>query len=725
MSKITISERMSRVFARSRELALDPPQSTFDYDYQYAIKNTYSTLPTWERIARSMAHAVVSQPIYIEPDDKIVGRVYYRTEKPSEADPDFDIRTVFRKFRIDCAADRPDYRELVPYGLVTYDSPGHIAWNWNDLLTYGTDGIRKRLTTQRVRNSSDPKSLEFYDGVEIMLDALDQWNEKHIAVLDAMGKTEEAEICRRVPKYPARNFREAVQCFFMQFIVIMKENPHGGNSPGRLDYYLWPFLEQDLKNGTYTLEEAQDLAEELFIRIDERLYYSDGWGESVSLGGSHANGTSAVNPLSHIMIKAFMKYDLTHPYLYARIPKNAPEDWLKLCADYVMNGNNRAQLLNDEAIMKALVHNGVSAFDASNYYCGGCMEVGIQGKTSDLLFTGYHNIAKLLELCITGGYSLNDGKQLEYFKCKPLTEQPTFEEFYATVLAEAKRIMWANLRHEDELSEYIETYRPSYLISAMVDDCISRGRNMHGGGAVYHDYGASFIGVPNAIDSLIAIKKAVYEDKICTATELIAAMKANFEGYEALRGALLNLPKFGQDNAEADAMAAKFSEDICGIYAAYKNRFGGNGKPIILTFSWAAPEGAKVGASPDGRKAGMPIAQSMTPQGASMTNGITAAMNSCTSLPYDCFTGGASTMWDLDSSWATEPIVEALFTGFFSQGGHIFQGNVTDVETLREAQKMPERYTHVIVRVGGYSARFTNLPKHIQDEVINRMRHKK
>ena len=169
---------------RSRELAMNPPQNTFDYDYQYAIKNTYSQLPTWERIARSMAYAVVNQPIYIEPDDKIVGRVYYHNGKDAEPDPDFDIRSVFKKFRIENSADRPDYRGLAPYGLITYDSPGHIAWNWNDLLVYGTEGIRKRVATQRVRNSSDPKSLEFYDGISIMLDALEQWNEKHVAVLE-------------------------------------------------------------------------------------------------------------------------------------------------------------------------------------------------------------------------------------------------------------------------------------------------------------------------------------------------------------------------------------------------------------------------------------------------------------------------------------------------------------------------------------------------------------
>ena len=724
MMETKISDRMQKIFKRSRELAVNPPACTFYRDYHYALKKLYSDLPVYEKAARAMAYAIVNQPVYIEPDDKIIGRVYYQEPITDDPDLDFDLRGRYRTFKTEALADRPDYRELIPYGLLTYDSLGHIAWNWNDLLIYGTDGIRKRIAFERIRKSGDPKGLEFCDGVDIMLDALDEWNDRHVAALDAMGKTEEAEICRRVPKYPARTFREAVQCFFMQFIVVMKENPHGGNSPGRLDYYLWPFLERDLENGVCTLEDAQELIEELWIRIDERLYHMDMWGESVSLGGCHANGVSAINPLSYIMIKAFMKYDITHPYLYARIPKNPPEDWIKICADYVMRGSNRAQLLNDEAIMKALAHNGVPFADASNYFCGGCMEVGIQGKTSDLLFTGYHNIAKLVELCLTGGYSLNDGKQLAYFKCKPITECDTFEEFYSSIIEQAKRIMWANLRFEDEFSEYIETYRPSYLISAMVDDCLAKGRNIHGGGARYHDYGASFVGMANAIDSIIAVKKAVYDDKICTAAELLDALKANFEGYEALRRTLLKLPKYGQENAEADYMAAKFSKDLCNIYATYENRFGGNGKPIILTFVWAAPEGAKVGASPDGRKAGAPLAQAMTPQGAAMTKGITAAMNSCTSLPYECFTGGASTMWDLDSTWANEAIVEALFTSFFEQGGHIFQGNVTDVRELEKALQNPEEYNSLIVRVGGYSARFVNLTKDVQMDVIGRVRHK-
>ena len=504
------TERIKKIFAESRAKAIKPPKATFTHDIHYAATELYSALPKWEKQARSMAYAVVNQEVFIEPYDKIVGRVYYYGEQPIEKrDPDFDFNTQPRLY---AQKNDPEYDELARNQLVTYGSPGHVAWDWNAMLRRGTSGIRERCAKERIRHADDEKSLQFYDGVTVMLDALDEWNAKHVAKLREMGKTEEAKICERVPKYPARTFREAVQSFFMQFITVMKEEPNGGNSPGRLDYYLWPFLEEDLKKGITTLEEAEELIEELFIRIDERLYYSDGWVESVVLGGSYPNGTSAVNPLTYIMIRAYMKHDITHPHIYCRIPKNAPKEYLELCADYVINGRNRAQLLGDEGVIKALVTNGVTETDAVDFFCGGCMEVGVQGRTSDFLFTGFQNIPKLLELCITGGYCLKTQKQLTYFKTEPLTAFDNYEDFYQSFVKQADRVLTLNLQYQDKLSEYVEHMRPAYLLSAMVDDCIAKGRNMHGGGARYHDYGASFIGVPNAIDSLIAIKKAVYEN---------------------------------------------------------------------------------------------------------------------------------------------------------------------------------------------------------------------
>ena len=717
-----LSERMSMLFKESRALAITPPHSSFNHDIHYAATNMYADLPKWEKQARSMAYAVTNQAVFIKPYDKIIGRVYYRGEQAIEKrDPDFDFNT---QPRINSQASDPVYTELARYQLVTYGSPGHIAWDWNAMLRRGTEGIRKRCEKGLVRRVGDEKAEQFYRGVIIMLDALDEWNAKHVAELEKMGKTEEAEICRQVPKHPARTFREALQSFFIQFITVMKEEPNGGNSPGRLDYYLWPFLEADLAAGRCTLEEAEELVEELFVRIDERLYYSDGWVESVVLGGSHPNGTCSVNPLSYIMIKAFMKLDITHPHIYVRLTKDSPEDFRKLCADYVINGNNRAQLLSDESIIAALVENGVTESDAVDYYCGGCMEVGVQGRTSDFLFTGYQNVAKLLELCMTGGYDLVGKRQLEHFKTKPLTDFDTYEEFYESFAKEAERVLILNLKYQDALSEYVEHMRPAYLLSSMVDDCIARGRNMHGGGARYHDYGSSLVAIPNAADALMAIKKAVFDDKFCTAGELIEALKANFEGYEALRARLMSIPKYGQENAEADAIAARIITDLNKAYSGYLNRFGGNGKLVMLTFVWAPTAGAILGATPDGRKAGVPIAHSITPQCASMTCGITAAMTSCTSLPFELFSGGASTMWDLDPSLASPEIVESLFTTFFENGGQIFQGNVTNVEDLKKALEAPDQYRHLIVRVGGYSARFITLAKELQNEIIERMRHK-
>lgn len=716
------SPRIKMLFEESRKKAINPPVTSFTYNIHYAAQNLYAELPKWEKQARSMAYAIANQEVFIEPYDKVIGRVYYKNSKtPEKYDPDFDFNT---QPTLDTQKNNPEYDELCVNQLATYGTPGHVAWDWNAILRRGTDGIKERCISGLSRHKGDSEAEHFYNGVMIVLDALEAWNEKHVQKLIEMGMTEEAEICRQVPKRPARSFREAVQAFFIQFITVMKENPYGGNSPGRLDYYLWPFLENDLKNGVCTLEEAEELIEELFIRIDERLYDNDGWVETVVVGGSHPNGTSAVNPLSYIMIRAFMKLDITHPCIYVRIPKNAPEDFLDLAADYVINGRNRAQLISDEAIVNALVKNGVTETDAADYYCGGCMEIAVQGKTSDFLFTGYQNIPKLLELCMTGGYCLKNKKQLNYFKTKPLTECKDFEEFYDVFVKEAERVLTENLVYQDKLSEYSEHMRPAYLLSSMINDCLTKGRNMHGGGAQYHDYGSSLVGMPNVADTLIAIKKAVFEDKICTAGELIKALEADFEGYEALRSKLLSLPKYGQENSEADEMAARVVTDMSRIYSSYTNRFGGNGKLVLLTFIWAPTAGALLGASADGRKAGVPIAHSITPQSSSMSKGITAAINSCTALPFELFNGGASTMWDLDPSLATPEVVKSLFLTFFEQGGQIFQGNATDVEELKKAQLNPEQNGHIIVRVGGYSARFVTLGKENQDEIITRLRHK-
>jgi formate C-acetyltransferase len=257
----------------------------------------------------------------------------------------------------------------------------------------------------------------------------------------------------------------------------------------------------------------------------------------------------------------------------------------------------------------------------------------------------------------------------------------------------------------------------------MIDNCFEAGRNMHAGGAKYHDYGATPLALPNVADELYAIKTAVFDKKICTATELIDALKANFTGYERLQAKLRNLPKYGTDNEDADAMARRVMSDFADMYASYTNRLGGRGKAVILTFIWSPSAASILGATPDGRPAGLGVAQGVTPQSCAMTEGISAAVNSCGRMPFEKFSGGASTMWDFDQSFATPEVVKATIKTFIEKGGQIFQGNTTPLEDLLKAKENPEMYQHLIVRVGGYSARFVNLDPRLQDDIINRIRH--
>jgi len=711
-------ERLEKECAKRGESGI---KSHFQADCHAAALTQYSDLEQWEKIARSMAYAIVNQDIYVDAEDRIGGRTYHKDEEPITCKaPELDYYTEAKKKFIE---EFPDLEELQANQLVADTGVGHITWLFDRILSLGITGLRERYE-EALLYAKDQEAEQFYQGVIILLDAMQAFNDKHIAAYEQIKNYELAARMKKVPRYPAETFREAVQAFFMQHIVVMKENPYGGNGPGRLDYYLWPYLERDIKAGRCTLEEAKEIIDELFLRIDERLYGWDGWVEAIVVGGTHPNGSSAVNPLTYIMVESIMDLDILHPSVYIRLPENPPKDLIKLCAKYMMSGRNRAQVLYDPTIIAALVKRGIFYRDAVEYACGGCMEVSVQGMTSDYLFNGWFNTAKMLELMITGGICLRTNKRVNGFKAdKGLVNYTDFESFYQDFINEARRLIRIFLRGQDIFSEYAQKNRPAYLISSMLDDCLERGRNMHGGGVRYYDYGFSPVALPNVADGLFAIKEAVFEKKICTARELVDAMKADYKGYEKLQAKLRVLPKYGIDHEEVDALANRVISDFSDALLNYRTRWGGKGKPVILTFVYSAEAAAILGATPDGRNAGKGVAHGVTPHSGSMTEGITAAINSCGKLPYEKFAGGASTMWDFDSDWANEELIEVLIKSFIDKNGQIFQGNTTPLEELIKAQENPEDYSRLIVRVGGYSARFVTLSRNLQDEIISRIRH--
>lgn len=720
------SERMETVIANCLARGLNMPENTFEDDRIRFARERYAGLEEWERIARSTADAIVNQKVYIYPEDRIVGRVYHLNNKKPE-NPGFDLPlTLEQRFSLPegkrFLEKYPDYNEWLNDQLVPGVAVGHIAWDWNHLLKTGTEQMKKQCR-DRMERTDDPKSIAFYKGVLILLTAMEAWNDRHVAELEKRGMRELADLCRKVPRFPAETFREAVQAFYMQHLVVITENPFGGNSPGRLDYYLWPYLERDLQLGRCTMEEARELIAELFVRIDERIHSRDTRVEAIVVGGVYPNGASAVNPLSYLMIEVMSELNLTHPSVYVRLSGNAPKDFVKLCGEYLMKGGNRAQILNDDSIIRALTDSGVSYQDAVDYFCGGCMEIGIQGKNSDYLYTGFFNTAKLVELAVTGGVCLQKKTPVRGVSFEGLRQFTAFEEFYQSFLAGTGRLINAAFEALDAFSAEDAIWRPSYLISSMIDACMQSGRNMHDGGAKYHDYGCTPIGLPNAADYLTAIKKAVFDRHICSAEELTAALTANFEGYEDLRRQLAALPKYGQGDEEADGMMQRLSRDISRIITSYTTRHGGRGKVIILTFIWAPKAGQILGATAYGQFAGAPVAHGVTPQSSAMTKGLTTAINSCTTLPFTMFNGGASTMWDFDPNWITADLITAYLQTFFRNGGQIFQGNVVDAGTLQKAMEKPEDYPNLIVRVGGYSARFANLPDRLKKDIVYRYKH--
>lgn len=726
-----LAERVQRFRAASLARGAGDVAVPRQANLTHAFYELYADLPYGERYARSVAWALENEEVRLFPDEALVGMLYQmrrpKTDVPAAeraAEALWEPWTPWARIR------QRQEAEIEPY-LRVGGAPGHIGWRWDRILQVGVAGHLADLRA-RLRTARDDKARGLYQGALILWEAALRWNDRHVAALRAAAVAASGEerarlealaaLCERVPRHPARTFHEALQSHYMQHLAMMVENPYGGNGPGRLDYFLWPYLQRDLAAGLTTLPEAKALIDELFLRFHERLHHGDGWVEAVMAGGSHPDGSSSVNPLSYILIESIGGLNITHPSIYTRVRPSDPPDYVDLNVRYLLYGGNRAQVYNEDACLDALTRSGVRAEDAAMYMAGGCMEISAQGTNSDSNFSCTHNVAKTLELVLNGGADLRDGRQV--LDPRPdLTAYATFDALYAAFEAELEREYGVMTRALDIASECYAELRPCYMLSSLILDCLERGREQQDGGARYHYYGFAPLGITAAADALTAIRIAVYEERFVGAAELLAALRADYAGHEALRERLSRLPKYGVEDRVADALCNRVLNSVCRIATAQRNRWGGQLRPMVFNFVWTPTASRELAARADGSHAGDLIGHGMTPSSAAMTNGITAALNSCTALDYGCVSGGATTMWDMDADWINADLLKALLLAFLQGGGMIFQGNMTSVRQLEDAYAHPERYPNVIVRVGGFSARFVTLDRALQKEIIERHRH--
>jgi trans-4-hydroxy-L-proline dehydratase len=710
-----------------------PRLPTRHVDLLHAFFERYAELPFEERYARSLAYAIESAPVYLLDDERLVGMLY-QTTAPGQKRPTSPWDDAWRAYDASTQIHRAQEKEIEPY-LRIGGAPGHVGWRWDWILERGIEG-HLAVLREHLAQAEDDKARQLYAHAILLWESVLRWNDRHVEALQAQlaGLGEDADgaererletliaLCQRVPRHPARTFHEALQSFYLQHLALMFENPFGGNGPGRVDLLLGPYLERDLDVDRITLDEARELVDELLIRFHERLAHADGWVEAIMVGGVGQDGQPVANTLSRLIIESIIALDLTHPSIYVRLAGDGPEELLDLSVEYLLHGRNRAQIFNDDAVLPAMQRRGIPAEDAAMYMAGGCMEISVQGANSDLNFAGTFNVAKTLELVLTGGVDLLDG-QRRIALDRDLTAFADFEALYAAFEAELAREYGEIARALDLASACYAAYRPTYLLSSLTLDCLERGREQQDGGARYHDYGFAPLGITSAADALHALDLALYRDMIVTADELLAALRANFQGHEALRVRLRSLPKYGQEDADADALCDRVMASVCDLATAQETRFGGRLKPMMFNFVWTPTASRILGARPDGSLAGDLIGHGMTPRAVAMTGGITAAMNSCLSLDYGVVSGGATTMWDMDERWITPALMKALLTAFLRGGGMIFQGNTTSVAEMEDAYRHPERYPNLIVRVGGFSARFVTLDRDVQREVMERYRH--
>ena len=586
--------------------------------------------------------------------------------------------------------------------------------------------------------------------------------------------------CSRVPAKGAGSFYEACQSFwFVQQLIQLESSGHS-ISPGRFDQYMYPYYKKDLENGNITREFAQELMDCIWVKLNDLNKCRDaasaegfaGYSlfQNLIAGGQNKDGEDVTNDLSIMCIQASMHVHLPQPSLSVRVWNGSPHEFLIKAAELTRTGIGLPAYYNDEVIIPALQNRGLSLEDAREYNIIGCVEPQKAGKTDGWHDAAFFNMCRPLELVFSNG--MDKGEQVG-IATGDVTEMTTFEEFYDAYKKQMDYFISLLVNADNAIDVAHAERCPLPFLSCMVDDCIKRGISVQEGGAVYNFTGPQGFGIANMADSLYAVRQLVYRDKKVsmeeykeallwnygkgidseTAVDMTASILKEMERqgraidesavkfvletvmtmkpsedqkarFEEIHHMIDEVPKFGNDIPEVDY----FARDVAYTYTRplqnYKNPRGGQFQAGLYPVSANVPLGGQTGATPDGRYAHTPVADGVSPSAGKDVNGPTAAANSVARLDHFIVSNG--TLFNQKfhpSALAGREGLEkftALIRSYFDQKGMHMQFNVVDRDTLLDAQKNPEKYKHLVVRVAGYSALFTTLSRSLQDDIIRR-----
>ena len=665
----------------------------------------------------------------------------------------------------------PEEYPTVGTGVIDadYSRTGHLCHtrpNYEKVLEKGFQGIKKeaeeRLNRFDLRDPlTDPDELRkvpFLKGVVMAMEAATEIGKRFAVKARELAEKEEdtkrkaellklAEVCDQVPANPARTFYEALQSVWFTHILIWWDTPDvGGISPSRVDRYLYPYYERDIREGRLTKEEAQELVDCWFIKFGEALglpfapsiglapWPGDPINHHMCVGGLKPDGSDATNELSYMFIEAMMHTTLTQPTLGVRIHSKTPDALLIKASQLCALGTGHPAFFNDEAIVPMILGRAalgpwpVTIEQARMSSVIGCVEPQLTATDSGHTAGGYLNLTAPLELALTNGWNRFHHRKMGLETGDP-KQFKTFEEIRE---AYKKQLVWlaGNLHVALNINELVEAeLEPTAYTSALLGDCIEKGIPREAGGCRYN-YGdvVLVVGSNDVGDSLAAIKKLVFEDKKITMGQLCDALDKNFEGYEELRQMLLKAPKFGNDDDYADEQSAWVMHVLVEEVNKYPNTRGGHRYVGQIPMAYYMSLGKVTGALPSGRQAGEPLSDGISPTRGSDVNGPTAVFKSVGKMNNVEIYDGQAFNFRLDPAIFKVgdgfKRLADLLRVFIDQKIEHVQINVVSSDTLRAAQKEPDKYQDLMVKVAGWNAFFVRLPNDLQDSIIARTEHR-
>lgn len=546
-----------------------------------------------------------------------------------------------------------------------------------------------------------------------------------------------ARVCHHVPAHPPRDFYEALQAYwFCHLGVITELNGWDSFSPGHLDQHLLPFYRRGLEGGTLTEASARELVECLFVKFNnhpappkvgvtaaESGTYTD--FANINLGGLLTDGSDGANEVTHLLLDVIDDMHLLQPSSNVQVSRRTPDGVLAHALRVIAKGYGFPSLFNADAVVAEQLRQGKTVEDARAGGCSGCVEVGAFGKEAYIL-TGYFNLPKVLELALHDGVDPRTGRRLG-----PATGDASslsdFEAVFAAFETQLRHLVDVKIRGNQIISRLFATEMPAPFLSVLTDDCIANGRDYNAGGARYNNTFIQAVGIGTIADSLAAIRRLVFEDRTLPLSELAAALDADFAGQEPLRQRLWNrMPKYGNDDDAADACMVRVFDASFRAIDGRPSARGGVHRLEMLPTTCHIYFGSVCGATPDGRHAGAPLSEGISPVQGADRRGPTAVFCSAAKMDH-IKTGG--TLLNMKFSPALmageEGIarVGSLVRSYFGAGGHHVQLNVVTVDTLRRAQADPDAHRGLIVRVAGYSDYFCDLAPALQEEIIARTEH--